>query len=189
MSQRERGGKKKNMNRQHFGRHIGRQSTQRSVPRSRVSRCKLLSTPRWAAPRREGGSGSSLTQDGGDYLATVFWALDLNIDALLQRGRGQVAGRGREDGGEGIWPSLIEQLFLAFPHSLNHWNSGQSVTYRLGTILRAVWRCSLKRTCKTNDCTYIFFNLPCQLMIFAGTTCKRHAIFLNVKWYKICVKC
>lgn len=136
MSQRERD--KKTWTGQHFGRHIGRQSTQRSVPLSRVSRCKLLSAPRWVAPRREAGSSSSLTQDGGDYLATVFWALDLNIDALLQRGRGQAAGQGREDGGEGIWPSLIEQLFLAFPHSLNHWNSGQSVTYRLMTILRAV---------------------------------------------------
>lgn len=32
-------------------------------------------------------SGSSLTQDGGDYWATVFWLLDLNIDVLLRRGR------------------------------------------------------------------------------------------------------
>lgn len=112
--------------------------------RSGQSHCRVSADanssapPRWVAPRREAGSSSSLTQDGGDYLATVFWALDLNIDALLQRGRGQAAGQGREDGGEGIWPSLIEQLFLAFPHSLNHWNSGQSVTYRLMTILRAV---------------------------------------------------
>lgn len=30
-----------------------------------------------------GVCGSSLTQDGGDYWATVFWVLDLNIEALL----------------------------------------------------------------------------------------------------------
>lgn len=73
-------------------------------------------------------------------MATVFWALDLNIDTLLQQGRGQAGGGGGEGkgGGKGIWPSLIEQLLPAFPHSLNHWNSGQSVTYRLVTILRPV---------------------------------------------------
>lgn len=35
-------------------------------------------------------SSSSLTQDGGDYWATVFWVLDLNIGALLHCGRTDV---------------------------------------------------------------------------------------------------
>ncbi len=50
---------------------------------------RLLSPP--AEPWREAGSSSSLTQDGGDYLATVFWVLDLYLEALLHWGRGQAA--------------------------------------------------------------------------------------------------
>lgn len=57
----------------------------------------------------EAGSSSSLTQDGGDYLVTVFsfWVLDLNIDALLQW------GRAREHSDEGLWSSVADvgQLF------------------------------------------------------------------------------
>ena len=46
-----------------------------------------------SSPGGEAGSSTSFTQDGGDYLATVFWVVDLNIEALLRRGKGQAAGR------------------------------------------------------------------------------------------------
>lgn len=98
--------------------------------------CQLIQTPHPpVGPRREAGSSSSLTQDGGDYLATVFWVLDLNIEVLLRWGRARLPG---EDGDEGMWPSLIEQLFLRFPHSLNHLNSGRSVSHHHMSFLRTV---------------------------------------------------
>ena len=43
-------------------------------------------------PWRGAGSSSSLTQDEGDYLATVFWVLDLNIAALLGWGGAGLPG-------------------------------------------------------------------------------------------------
>lgn len=58
--------------------------------------CQLIQTteaPRPPiGPGREAGSSSSLTQDGGDYLATVFSVLDLNIEALLHWGGAGLLG-------------------------------------------------------------------------------------------------
>lgn len=55
--------------------------------------CQLIQTPQPPVePWREAGSSSSLTQDGGDYLATVFWVLDLNIEVLLHWGRARLPG-------------------------------------------------------------------------------------------------